>query len=312
VRDWLTTSSLRFNELDGRLERLRAPAGPLSSNAGARAMQAHEALCRCRQVLSAQRHTFTDAPATERVRVAAAARRSARIGVIALLATLTDFGVHELRLHLKRTRERLGGAAELSRQLEFACLLRDLALCLARSDEATALGGAAMSRLLDSSALGASGIGWQLRDVGARLHDEQRDAAFVTRELHHFRELEAAVIDANARAQVLGLAVRALKAKLRALTRQQYHHEAGADASDDVDVNVLEVSCTCCSDCCCYCCLKMHVLVGTFGIDRAIGCSCGRCARQCAVGVARTGFQRSRRFVVKMIYRSTLTHVVLC
>lgn len=243
---------LRFNDLDQQLARLESPSGALAASAGERGMRAHDTLCRCRKTLVGHRQTYTDAPATERVRVASAARSAARSGIVALLCTLTDFGLHELRLHLKRARERLGSAPDLAKQIEFACQLRDLALCVASASSNNnnnnnnaddAFGGAALARLLANSAQQrASSLGWQFRDIAARLHDEHRDAQFVRRELRHFRELEASVIDANARAQVLGLAVRALKAKLRALTRQQYHNQAVSDgALDDVDVNVLEV-----------------------------------------------------------------------
>lgn len=234
-----------LRELDAQLEQLRSAAGPLQAGAGEETARTHALLGAARQVLVGRRHAYSDMPAAERARVAAGVRRAARTGKIALLRTLNDFGLHELRLHLSRTRERLrasGGATDLAGTIEFACVLRDLAACVAERARANSNDGA-LGRVRDKRSTFRASLVGRLVELAARLHAEWRQATFYRREAAHFRELEAAVVDANARAQVFGVAVRALKAKMRALTQQQYHAQLNSDAgpAEDVDINVLEL-----------------------------------------------------------------------
>jgi hypothetical protein len=237
-------------ELDRRLEACGAPP-PAAS--GESVLRTHTMLCSSRAVVAGHAYPYTDLPVKERARFAANVRDAARVGKIAMLAQLNEFSTNELRAHLRRARERLGATPTLLAMISFACMLRDIALCVADAEQANGgdalLAGAELRRAHEAqSAFHASTPG-RLLESAARLNREVADEALMSSELAHFGELEAAVIDANAREQVLELVIRTLKAKTRALTREQYDgagggggvRSSGGDDDEDVDINVLEL-----------------------------------------------------------------------
>lgn len=237
-------------ELDRRLDACAAPPAA----AAAAVLRTHTMLCSARAVISGHSYPYADLPVKERARFAAAVRDAARVGKIAMLAHLNEFAIHELRAHLRRARERLGAAPTLLAMISFACMLRDVALCVADAEDAggagggdALLGGAEMRRAHDAQRAFHTSMAGRLLESAARLNREVADDALMKSELAHFAELEAAVIDANAREQVLELVIRTLKAKTRALTREQYAGDggaarsSGADEDEDVDINVLEL-----------------------------------------------------------------------
>jgi hypothetical protein len=229
-------------DVDRRLEARCSVPGTSEAH-----MRTHAMLCATRAVVGGHPYAYTDLPATERAKFAASTHQAAAVGKAIMLARLNELGLHELRGHLRRSRERLGAAPTLLSLIDFAAMVRDIALCVGETEAAEAasdaplLGAADLRRTHEARQRFHASTAGRLLETAARLNAEAADADFVRSELAHFVELEAAVVDANAREQVLEFVIRNLKAKTRALTREQFASSGAHEDDEDVDINVLEL-----------------------------------------------------------------------